>query len=56
VVIRGILLVALALVDVVIGFVVLRSARRRFGVVSTRRFVVAWAVVMAISLAVPAFV
>jgi hypothetical protein len=53
--IRGILLIVLALVDVVIGFVALRSARRRFGVVSTRRFVVAWAFVMAISLAIAAF-
>jgi hypothetical protein len=54
VVIRDTVLAAVVLLDIVVGFVVLRSARRRFGAVSTRRFVVMWVVVIAITAGFPA--
>ena len=54
-VIRGVVLAAVALIDIVVGFVALRkNARRKFGAVSTRRFLVLWAVVVAITVGVPA--
>jgi len=54
VVIRDTVLVAVALIDILVGFVVLRSARRRFGAISTRRFIVTWVVVIAITVGFPA--
>ena len=48
-VIRVVVLAAVALVDILVGFVALRSARRKFGAVSTRRFIVLWAVIVAIT-------
>ena len=54
VVIRVIVLAAVALTDILVGFVVLGGARRKFGAVSTRRFLVLWAVAVAITVGVPA--
>ena len=55
-VIRGIVLAAVAFIDILVGFIALQSARRRFGAVSTSRFAVMWAVVIAISLGVPVLI